>query len=282
MDGKTIIKELKSSPSNHDVNRTIYINNLNDRVSLSKQKLALEGIFEKYGKIESIKTFNSYFRKGQAWVTFSNADSAVNAVKNEIGTQLFGKYVNVSFAAKESENRNIAVQTRNSKTQMIPKSIYTRIELYKQYLAQWLKNARNNGFLQTLGTTEKNHIETLNNQVLYDTNYANFMDSNKHKKFGAQSLVKNESTLNSLKGRLEMQTNDTFLFRYNKPPNNMNPQEVSNTVFVQIEMGMCKEEELYILFSHLNGFKELRFIPVSFKSYLIVLITQIRIIKLHL
>ncbi|KAL3127562.1 putative U1 snrnp [Cryptosporidium hominis] len=259
MDGKNAIKVLKNSLSDDDENKTIYVNNLNDSISIPKQKLALEEIFAKYGKIESIKMFNSYFRKGQAWITFSNAVSAVNAVNNEIGTQIFGKHVNVSFAAEESEHRNIHVRNSSSNIQMIPKSINARIELYKQYLAQWLKNAEDNGLFQTLDNPEENQIKLVNNQVLYDNNYVNLMRSNKNKKLNVHHFINNELTQNSL-GRPEMQIDATTSFRH-KVPNNASPHELSNTVFVQMEMGICREEELYTLFSHINGFKELRFIP---------------------
>ncbi|POM84531.1 RNA recognition motif family protein [Cryptosporidium meleagridis] len=263
MDGKNSIKVLKNGLSDHDGNKTIYINNLNDSISIPKQKLVLEEIFAKYGKIESIKMFNSYFRKGQAWITFSNASSAVNAVNDEIGTQIFGRHVNVSFAAKESERRNIQVRNSGSCIQMVPKSINARIELYKQYLAQWLKNAENNGLFQTLSNTEKNQIkQLLNNQVLYDNNYANLIRSNKNKKLNVRPTINNELTPNYL-GRPEMQIDSIASFRY-RPPNNVSSHEISNTVFVQMEMGTCREEELHALFSHINGFKELRFIPVSF------------------
>ncbi|OII73108.1 uncharacterized protein cubi_02339 [Cryptosporidium ubiquitum] len=270
MDGKNTTRETSSNQSNYNVNKTVYLNNLNDRVSIHKQKIALEQIFAKYGKIESIKIFNSYFRKGQAWVTFLNIESAVSAVKNENGTQLFGKHVNVSFAVKESEYRNITICSCNSTPPMIPKSISTRIELYRQYLTQWLKNAENNGFLQPLDKPEKNKIKILSSQILYDTNYANLIRSNKYKQISAQFFLNNEPAVNSLKRKPEIHVEDAPSFRYNKFSSSTVPQEISNTVFVQIEMGLCKEEDLYILFSHINGFRELRFIPVSFKSYLTV------------
>lgn len=280
MNGKDTIRESSSNLCDYKANRTVYVNNLNDRISLSKQKKALEKVFSKYGKVELIKIFNSYFRKGQAWLTFSNTEFADAAVKNENGTKLFGKHINVSFAIKESECRSLAIDHLNSNPPMIPRSISTRIELYRRYLIQWLKNLENNDFLRSLDHPEKNKI--LNNQILYDTNYVNSIRSNKYKRIGTQPHISNEHTFNFLKRKPETQVDDILSFRHNKFSSIASPQEISNTVFVQMEMGVCKEEDLYILFSHINGFKELRFIPVSFKSYSIIRITPIRIIKLHL
>lgn len=265
MSAGNTIRNFPNNHSNCDTNITIYVNNLNDRVPISKQKIALEKVFSKYGKIESIKALNSYFRRGQAWITFSNIDSAVAAIKGENGTQIFEKYVNVSFAAKESKCRNDASCNNSSNLPMIPRSISARIDLYKQYLVQWLKNAENSGFLDPLDGPDKSKTEILNNQVLYDIKCVNIMRSNGYRGLCSLPNILNDHVNNPLKRKPELQTDDLLIGGCNKYSNSTDQPEISNTVFVQIETGSCKEEELYVLFGHMNGFKELRFIPVSLK-----------------
>lgn len=270
MSGRSIIRDLQSNKSNYAINRTIYVNNLDDRIPISKQKIALEKVFSKYGKIESIKAFNSYFRRGQAWITFSNTDSAVAAMKGEGGTQIFEKHINVSFAAKESECNSIAACKSSSNSPMIPRSISARIDLYKQYLVQWYKNAENSGFLNSLDDPDKSKAEILNNQVLYDVKFVNAMRSNEYRGLCSLPNIYHDNITNPLKRKSELQIDDLLMNGYNKFSSSAGQPEISNTAFVQIETGSCKEEELYTLFSHMNGFKELRFIPVSFKCLLIV------------
>ncbi|KAJ1613574.1 putative U1 snrnp [Cryptosporidium canis] len=266
MGERNVTAESPKNRSTYFAKRTIYINNLNDRISPSKHKVALENIFSKYGKIESIKLFNSYFRKGQAWIKFSNTDSAIKAVKNENATQIFEKYINVTFATKESKNERDAACNNGLSLPIIPESISIRMDLYKEYLCQWLRYTESCGLLNTSEAQDESKATILSNQVLYDIRYVSEIYSNRKKGIHITQSSKHGDNTKPLKRNSRHQFDSLMLNMLDKYPNSIDKTETNNTVFVQIETGSCKEEELHTLFSPMNGFVELRFIPLLFHS----------------
>lgn len=78
---------------------TVYINNLNDKVSLKKINQELLKVFNKYGEIIDIQLKKNLRMKGQAFITFNSLKSAKDAIKeNNNNTILFGKPLRVSYA----------------------------------------------------------------------------------------------------------------------------------------------------------------------------------------
>ena len=59
---------------------TVYVNNLNDKVSVNKLKGELESVFQKYGKIIQITAHKNLKMKGQAFVTFENKTASEAAI----------------------------------------------------------------------------------------------------------------------------------------------------------------------------------------------------------
>lgn len=80
---------------------TIYVNNINDRVSINKTKSLLLSIFNKYGEILNINVKSNLAAKGQAFITFTKLDSAKKAQKEN--TSLFGKPLKVAFAKTQAD-----------------------------------------------------------------------------------------------------------------------------------------------------------------------------------
>ncbi|CAG8492021.1 3651_t:CDS:2 [Diversispora eburnea] len=58
-------------------NKTIYINNLNEKIKIPALKNALQAIFEQYGEILEIVARHTLRMRGQAFVVFKEQDSAV-------------------------------------------------------------------------------------------------------------------------------------------------------------------------------------------------------------
>ncbi|CUM57758.1 unnamed protein product [Debaryomyces tyrocola] len=83
---------------------TVYVNNLNDKVSVNKLKGELESVFQKYGKIIQITAHKNLKMKGQAFVTFENKTASQAAIHGLQEHELFGKPMHVEYARSNSDN----------------------------------------------------------------------------------------------------------------------------------------------------------------------------------
>lgn len=83
---------------------TVYVNNLNDKVSVSKLKGELETVFKKYGKILQITAHGNLKMKGQAFVTFENKEASQAAIDGIQEHEMFGKTMHVEYAKRNSDN----------------------------------------------------------------------------------------------------------------------------------------------------------------------------------
>ncbi|KAK6884722.1 U1 small nuclear ribonucleoprotein A [Candida tropicalis] len=82
--------------------KTIYVNNLNEKVSINKLKKELNKTFTPYGKILQITAFKTLKLKGQAFITFDNIESAINSLElNNI--EIFNKPIKITFANSNSD-----------------------------------------------------------------------------------------------------------------------------------------------------------------------------------
>ncbi|RLV96050.1 U1 small nuclear ribonucleoprotein [Spathaspora sp. JA1] len=81
---------------------TIYINNLNDKVSLSKLKTSLGSLFQKYGKILQITAHKNLKMKGQAFITYESKESSVKAMELQDHI-LFSKPIHIAYAKGNSD-----------------------------------------------------------------------------------------------------------------------------------------------------------------------------------
>lgn len=87
-----------------EAKETIYVNNLNDRVSLHKLKKELARLFDKYGEIIQITAHKNFKMKGQAFITYSDKNSSKEAVDGLQHTELFGKNMKLAYAHKNSDS----------------------------------------------------------------------------------------------------------------------------------------------------------------------------------
>lgn len=82
---------------------TLYINNLNDKVSINKLKLQLDQLFRPYGSILQITAHRNLKMKGQAFVTFETTSLADKAQEFLQNYKLFGKEMHLALAKDESD-----------------------------------------------------------------------------------------------------------------------------------------------------------------------------------
>lgn len=79
------------------------VNNLEERVKIDTMKEALTKVFQYYGPILDIIAKSSLKRKGQAFIVFDSEKSALEAVDEMNGFELYGKPIKVSKAKTHSD-----------------------------------------------------------------------------------------------------------------------------------------------------------------------------------
>ncbi|CAX43086.1 U2 small nuclear ribonucleoprotein, putative [Candida dubliniensis CD36] len=82
--------------------QTIYINNLNEKVSINKLKKELQLTFDTCGKILQISALKTLKLKGQAFITFEDIPSATKALEFN-KKDLLAKPMNVTYAKSDAD-----------------------------------------------------------------------------------------------------------------------------------------------------------------------------------
>ncbi|KAJ3196023.1 U2 small nuclear ribonucleoprotein B'' [Irineochytrium annulatum] len=86
------------APPPTELNRTLYIRNLNEKISLKTIKTSLEAIFTTFGKILDLRASKNVKMRGQAFVTFENQESATKALNEAQGFPLFSLPMDIQYA----------------------------------------------------------------------------------------------------------------------------------------------------------------------------------------
>ena len=77
---------------------TLYINNLNEKISTKVLKETLKNLFRQYGVVLDVVAHRNLRMRGQAFIAMTDRDAAARAVKEVKGFPLYGKPVNAAFA----------------------------------------------------------------------------------------------------------------------------------------------------------------------------------------
>lgn len=84
-------------------NRTIYIQNLNEKAPLGMLKWDLMHRFEDYGKVLQIVAKKNIRMRGQAFLLFDTVENARKALESQQGRPLYGKPMVIRFAKFRSD-----------------------------------------------------------------------------------------------------------------------------------------------------------------------------------
>lgn len=84
-------------------NQSLYVNNLNDKLSKQDLRLNLYLLFSTYGTVLDIVALKTSKMRGQAHVVFRDIISASLAMKECNGTFFFGKEMHISYAKGQSD-----------------------------------------------------------------------------------------------------------------------------------------------------------------------------------
>jgi len=85
------------------VNHTIYVNNLNEKIKKDELKKSLFHVMSQFGQILEIQAEKSLKKRGQAWIVFSNTQSAGEALKEMQSFNFYGKPMRVQYAKVKSD-----------------------------------------------------------------------------------------------------------------------------------------------------------------------------------
>ena len=86
-----------------DQTQTLYINNLNEKIKKDEMQHSLFHLFSLYGDILEITVKRNLKMKGQAFVVFSNPDSAAKAMHDLHNYLFFDKKMNIQYSKNASD-----------------------------------------------------------------------------------------------------------------------------------------------------------------------------------
>jgi len=95
-----VIDRMESTRANV---HTLYVNNLNEKVSSKELYTALYSVFSTFGKIVDIVAAKTYKLRGQAWIVFDSAADAERALVALQGFVFYNKPMSICFARATSD-----------------------------------------------------------------------------------------------------------------------------------------------------------------------------------
>ncbi|KAJ3782724.1 hypothetical protein GGU10DRAFT_74044 [Lentinula aff. detonsa] len=85
------------------ISETLYIQNLNEKIKIEVIKASLRGLFKTYGEVLDVVAHSNLRMRGQAFVSFADAEIAKKAMKEVKGFPLYSKPMQISFARTRSD-----------------------------------------------------------------------------------------------------------------------------------------------------------------------------------
>ncbi len=83
--------------------QTLYIHHLNEKTPLLDLRKSLYLLFSQFGHVLHVSAARTDTTRGQAWVVMGGVESAVRAVNEMDGLQVYGRPMKVEFAKEESD-----------------------------------------------------------------------------------------------------------------------------------------------------------------------------------
>jgi RNA recognition motif-containing protein len=93
----------EAPPLPADAGKTLYIQNLNEKVKLETMKATLANLFSNYANVLSVTSHNNVRMRGQAFVALDSVEAADKARREAHLFPLYGKAMKISFAKSKSD-----------------------------------------------------------------------------------------------------------------------------------------------------------------------------------
>jgi RNA recognition motif-containing protein len=168
--------EAEDEASGHAL-RTLYIKNLNEKVSLRDLKECLYVLGQRFGQVLDVKAKKNVVMRGQSFIVFKKKQHAKAAKEGLNGFTIFGKQMEVQWAKRDSD----FVISKDKRSYKIGKSRlvtkdYFHSEKFKQRMHKKLNEQQSTMINNSLPVNSQN-ITTMNdnsndslNKVIANTN----------------------------------------------------------------------------------------------------------------
>lgn len=84
-------------------NQTLYVNNLNEKISISELKCCLQELFSTYGEVVDIVAAKGQKKRGQAFIVYSDISCATNALRALQGFSMLDKPMRIAYSKTKSD-----------------------------------------------------------------------------------------------------------------------------------------------------------------------------------
>lgn len=102
-----------STPADHW--NSVYVQNLEERVKIETVVSSLKTLFSEFGNVIDVVAKKNLKAKGQAFVVFDNPQSALDAVEEIQGFELFEKPMRVAMARSQSDK---TIETKGNEEEL--------------------------------------------------------------------------------------------------------------------------------------------------------------------
>ncbi|KAK9239006.1 hypothetical protein V1525DRAFT_399532 [Lipomyces kononenkoae] len=96
-------ENITPEPERREPSKTLYVRNLEESIKIPLLKESLDAVFSPYGDILDIVAHGNIRMRGQAFVVFDELESAVSALEEVQGFELFDKPMVIQFAKAKSD-----------------------------------------------------------------------------------------------------------------------------------------------------------------------------------
>lgn len=171
----TIFQNLKEDLSDNETDqttphalRTLYIKNLNEKVSLRDLKECLYVLGQRFGQVLDVKAKRNVVMRGQAFIVFKKKQHAKAAREGLNGFTIFGKQMEVQWAKRDSDF--VIPKDKRSykigKSRLVTKD-YFHSEKFKQRMHKKLNEQQSNMINNSVPVNSENN--TAMNDKLNDS-----------------------------------------------------------------------------------------------------------------
>ncbi|KAH0483838.1 MAG: uncharacterized protein KVP18_004926 [Porospora cf. gigantea A] len=126
-------RKTQGPPGLLSTNRTLYVNNLNEKVQLDQLKLDICELFGSFGEVISVTAMNSFWRRGQAFVLMDSLESASKALEGLQGFEYQGKCMRVNYAREKAHKETGAAPSQRT-APLKPRGVIAREEALRERL----------------------------------------------------------------------------------------------------------------------------------------------------
>jgi len=128
-------------------NKTLYVNNIDDRINTERLKRELKSMFRNFGEVLEVVAMNSFWRRGQAFIIFKEQEHATVALTRLQGFPYNNKPLRINYARARSDifTKDDGSYVERPSGPRKPRAIVEREQQLQQRLAQMQQQMNEHG-----------------------------------------------------------------------------------------------------------------------------------------